>query len=103
MQIINLTNDNFDDTINLDKLVLVDFWAAWCGPCKMLSPILEEVSNSIDNENIIIAKVNVDDEQSLAERFSVMTIPTLILFKKGEIIKQHVGVIQKDAILEMLK
>ena len=96
MEIIN--NDNFDKTINSGE-VLIDFYADWCGPCRMLSPILE----NIDKENIIsIKKVNVDESIDIARKYGVMTIPTLILFRNGTEIKRNVGLMSKDQIIEFI-
>lgn len=85
---IELSNENFYDLIN-DDYVLVDFFATWCGPCKMMHPVLENVSNSRDNIKVI--KVDVDKFQDIAQKFGVMSIPTLVLFKKGQQIDQKVG------------
>ena len=92
--------DNFEQSINSEKLVIVDFFAEWCGPCKMLAPILDELSE--ENDDIEIYKINVDDEPDLAKRFSVSSIPTLVSFKSGGEHNRLVGVRSKDAILEEL-
>lgn len=94
------TNDFEEIVLKSDKTVLVDFWAGWCGPCKMLSPIIEEVSNLRDD--ILVCKVNVDEEGDLAMKYKVMSIPMLIVFKNGEIFKKSVGVISKSEIIELL-
>ncbi|MDG2112850.1 MAG: thioredoxin, partial [Actinomycetota bacterium] len=93
-------NDStFDETIGAsEEAVLVDFWAEWCGPCKMIAPILEEIAG--EQENIRIAKVNVDESPDIARRFEVMSIPTLIVFKDGEPAKRLVGAKPKGALLE---
>jgi thioredoxin 1 len=97
---INDLNDStFDETIGAsEEAVLVDFWAEWCGPCKMIAPILEEIAG--EQENIRIAKVNVDESPDIARRFEVMSIPTLIVFKDGEPAKRLVGAKPKGALLE---
>jgi thioredoxin 1 len=93
---MNLTKSNFEETINQqDKPVLVDFWAQWCGPCRMLTPIMEELSSEYADD-AIIAKVNVDEEMELAQKFGIMSIPNVILFNKGEIADNSVGVRDKN-------
>lgn len=99
---LTITSDNFEqEVLKSDKKVLVDFWASWCGPCRMLSPIIDEVAKSTDK--VKVGKVNVDEESDLATKFAVMSIPTLILFENGKPVKQIVGVQSKDAILRMLE
>ena len=96
-----ITKDNFqDEVLQSDKPVLVDFWAAWCGPCKMLSPVVDQIAD--ENPDIKVGKINVDDEPELAGQFGVMSIPTLLVFKDGKIAGQSVGVRPKDFILGML-
>lgn len=92
---MNLTKNNFDETINQDKPVLVDFWAAWCGPCRMLTPIMENL-NSEYADDAIIAKVNVDEEMELAQKYGIMSIPNVILFHKGQVVDNSVGVRDKN-------
>ena len=103
MATVVLTKDNFKDTINDSKIpVLVDFWAAWCGPCRMLSPILDELSHSLDGD-VLIGKVDVDAETELAAAFEIMSIPTVILFKDGQMTEKIVGVRPRNYYLNAIK
>ncbi len=95
-----LTVDNFNDTI-ASGTVLVDFWAPWCGPCKMQAPILDKVADAV-GDKAVIAKVNVDEAPSLAAQFGVRSIPTLILFKNGEKVQDFIGVQQETALVAAL-
>lgn len=102
MAVIELTKENFNEVVrNSEKPVLVDFWAAWCGPCKMLGPVVEELSN--ENDEVIFAKVNVDDESDLAGAYGIMSIPTLILFKNGEKANVSVGFKSKAELKSFIK
>jgi thioredoxin 1 len=101
MSVVHLTKDNFDSIVNQnEKSVLIDFWAPWCGPCQMLGPIIEEIA--AERDDVIIAKVNVDDEPELASRFGVSSIPMLVVLKDGKVINQSVGARPKAQILSML-
>ena len=102
MEILTITKDNFEqEVINSDKPVLVDFWAAWCGPCRMFSPIVDEFAE--ENADIVkVGKINIDEEPELAARFGVMSIPTAIVFKNGEVAQTAVGVQPKAKLEQMI-
>lgn len=104
MGAIVITNDNFEEEVlnAKESKVLVDFWASWCGPCKMLSPIIDEIASE-NHEGLKVCKVNVDENQSLAMKYQVMSIPTLLVFENGEVEKTSVGALQKDKVLELVK
>ena len=97
-----IKQDDFSTCVKQDKPVLVDFWATWCGPCRMLSPIVEEVSAAYA-DTLAVGKVNVDECPELAQQFGVMSIPTLILFKDGQVIDKRIGYQPKNELEEMLK
>jgi thioredoxin 1 len=102
MSVINLTQENFEqEVLKSDKPVLVDFWASWCGPCKMLSPIIDEISEEV--ADIKFCKVNTDEADTLALKYRVMSIPTLILFKNGEPAATSIGAKPKSEVLEFLR
>lgn len=99
--ITTVTKENFDQEVLMAKEpVLVDFWAAWCMPCKMLSPIVDQVAS--ERSDVKVCKINIDDEGELAIRYGVMSIPTLIVFKNGEITNKSIGLISKEDILSLL-
>jgi len=101
--ILELDDYNFDNKIlKSEKVSLVDFWAPWCGPCKILSPIVEEVASEL-GDIVNIAKMNVDENPVIAGRYKIMSIPTLLIFKKGKIIDQLIGAQPKDIIIKRLK
>lgn len=101
-KITEITKDNFEQTVTKNSQpVLVDFWADWCMPCHMLSPAVDEVAKSYDGK-IVVGKVNIDDQPELAQKFGVMSIPTLILFKGGNVSNKSIGVVGKDKITRMI-
>ena len=101
MSAININKNNFEnEVLNSDKTVLLDFWASWCAPCRMVVPIVEEIAG--ERRDIKVGKINVDEEPELANKFSIMSIPTLVVMKNGKIVQQVSGAKSKNAILEML-
>ena len=96
------TTANFEqEVLKADKPVLVDFWATWCGPCRMLAPTIEEVAEETEGR-AIVGKVNVDDEMVLARKYRIASIPTLIVFENGEEVRRSIGVIEKEDVLDLL-
>lgn len=101
MSVQTITKENFDELVlQSDKPVLVDFWAPWCGPCRMVSPLVDEIAE--ERGDIAVGKVNVDEQPELAMRFGVMSIPTLLVFKNGELAQQAVGARPKEELLALL-
>ena len=101
MAALNINKENFhEEVLNSDKKVLLDFWAPWCGPCRMVVPRVEEIAD--ERPDIKVGKINVDEEQELAMQFGVMSIPTLVVMEKGEIISKALGARPKKAILNLL-
>ena len=101
MSVLIITKENFDQQVLQNtKPVLLDFWASWCGPCRMLSPVVDEIAQ--ENDAIAVGKINVDEQPELASQFGVMSIPTLMVFKDGKAVNTSVGVVPKAKILEML-
>lgn len=102
MSAITITQDNFKtEVLESAKPVLVDFWASWCGPCKMLSPIIDQIAGEVTDAKI--CKINVDEEPELAAQFGVMSIPTLVVFKDGKVVNQAAGLRPKEAVLQLIK
>lgn len=103
MAILHITKENFEkEVLKSDVPVVVDFWAAWCGPCKALTPRLEEADSQLNSE-VKIAKINIDEEEELAAQFRVMSIPTLLLFKNGTPVEKSVGLVSTEELLEFAK
>jgi len=101
MNVLTVTKDNFlNEILNSDKPVLLDFWATWCGPCKLIAPIVDEIAT--ETPSVKVGKVNIEEEPELASAFSVMSIPTLVLLKDGKVVNQIVGARPKQVILSML-
>ena len=101
MSAITVTSENFQDVVmNSDKPVLLDFWAPWCGPCRMVSPIIDEIAD--ERSDITVGKINVDEQVALAQQFRVMTIPTLMVINNGQVVHQSAGARPKAQILELL-
>ena len=101
MSVVTITNENFEqEVLHADRPVLLEFWATWCGPCRMVSPIVDEIAE--ENDAIKVGKVNVDEQPELARRFGIMSIPTLIVMRDGQVANQAVGARPKEAILALL-
>ena len=101
MAVVTITKENFEqEVLQSTKLVLLDFWASWCGPCRMLSPIVDEVAE--ERTDVKVGKVNVDEQPELAGEFGVMSIPTLLVFEQGKLVRQAVGARPKAGVLDLL-
>ncbi|RMF90615.1 MAG: thioredoxin [Methanobacteriota archaeon] len=98
---VTLTDANFDETIKNNRLVLVDFWAAWCAPCRMIAPVLEEIA--AENSGLVVGKLNVDENPVKAAQFQIMSIPNLLLFKDGKVVENIIGAVPKESLLARIK
>jgi len=99
---IELTDSNFDQIVNSDTPVLVDFWAEWCGPCKMIGPVVEELANEYEGK-AVVAKLNVDENPQTTAKFGVRSIPTLLVFKKGQVVDKQIGAVPKSVLASKLQ
>ncbi len=103
MSVITVTKENFKQVAMDGKTVLLDFWAPWCGPCRMLSPVVDELAEELDPQTVTVGKINVDEQPELAGQFGVMSIPTLVVLRDGKVVNTSVGVRPKQEIITMLK
>ena len=100
---IKITSEKFDEVVlKADKPVVVDFWATWCGPCQMMGPVIEKFAEEFDGK-YVVGKVNVDEEEELAEQFNIMSIPSIKIFKNGEVFKSAVGVQTREKLIELIE
>ena len=101
MSVLSLNEKKFEEVIKTDKPVLIDFWASWCGPCRMMSPVIDEISEEM-GEKVKVCKINIDEEKNLAVKFNVMSIPTFIVLKEGKEVGRSIGVQDKSEIMKMI-
>ncbi|WP_457555701.1 thioredoxin [Candidatus Pyrohabitans sp.] len=101
-KVLTATDDNFEDMVKEHPLILVDFWAAWCFPCKMVAPTIEELAKEFEGK-VTFAKLNVDENPKTAMRFGITSIPTLILFKKGEVVEKVIGAVPREHLAEKIR
>ncbi|MCH8232429.1 MAG: thioredoxin [Bacteroidetes bacterium] len=99
---VEITDDNFEEIINSEKPVMVDFWAEWCGPCKMISPVVEEMAGEYDGK-AVIGQVDVDNNPGVSAKFGIRSIPTLLFFKNGEIVDKQIGAVPKTVLTSKLE
>lgn len=100
-KVLNLTSENFNDCINGELPVLVDFWAPWCGPCQMLAPVIDEIAEDYDGK-LKVAKINIDEQIELAQEYKIMTIPTVLLMKNGEVIAKNYGAVPAEEMEDFI-
>lgn len=98
--VVELTKDNFKDTVDTNDLVLIDFWAAWCGPCKQFSPVYDAIAQ--DHSDVVFGKVNVDVEQGIAQQFNITSIPTVAVIKNGTLLHQQPGALTKQSLVKLV-
>jgi len=102
MSVITITKENFEEEVmNSSTPVLIDFWAAWCGPCRMMSPVIDEIADELTDTKV--CKINVDEQPELSRQFGIMSIPTLVVIKDGQLVSKTLGVQPKDLVVAMLK
>ncbi|MGI5985742.1 MAG: thioredoxin [Clostridiales bacterium] len=102
MSVITITKENFEEEVmNSSTPVLIDFWAAWCGPCRMMSPVIDEIADELTDTKV--CKINVDEQPELSRQFGIMSIPTLVVIKDGQLVSKTLGVQPKDSVVAMLK
>jgi thioredoxin 1 len=102
MSEVKITDSNFEEFINGDKPLVVDFWAEWCGPCKMISPYIEELSKEYEGK-VVIGKMNVDENEEVATQYGIRNIPTVLFFKEGKLVNKSVGAVSKNALEDNVK
>ena len=103
MSVLKMTSENFEEeVIASDKTVIIDFYATWCGPCKMMSPIIDKIAEEL-GENVKVGKIDTDENMDLAEKYGIMSIPTIMIFKNGEVTKKFLGITDKNEIIEAIK
>lgn len=101
MSVLSVNENNFEEVIKTDKPILIDFWASWCGPCRMMSPVIDEIAEEM-GETVRVCKINIDEEKNLAVKYNVMSIPTFIVLKNGKEVGRTIGVQDKNEIIKMI-